>query len=129
MSSLKSRIMASLEYRPEARPSSIFGNMRLLIDIGDPQVELATIFLAWYKKRLAFRVGEIKSCLTAVATPEEKGKGEVATTDESKTQAVVWGRNSAFLSDMNTLLESHSELFGEDKGDRDNDDEKTMQTV
>ena len=26
---------------------------------------------------------------------------------------------------MNTLLESHSELFGEDKGDRDNDDEKT----
>jgi hypothetical protein len=106
MSSLKSRIVASLEYRPEVRPSAISENMRLLIDLGDPQTELTASFFAWYKKRLDFRVGEIRCCL-------ENAAAAVATAPDDTTRAaIMWGRNTAFLSDMNTFLESHGELFG-----------------
>ena len=78
MSSLKSRIVASLEYRPEVRPSAISENMRLLIDLGDPRAELAASFFAWYKKRLEFRVGEIRRCLDTGAATNESAETAVS---------------------------------------------------
>ena len=115
MSSLKSRIVASLEYHADSRPSTISENIRLLIDLGDPHEGLSERFLSWYKKRLDFRLGEIRNCLNSRngSLGHRAELSHEANADKKSSLEIMWTRNSAFLSDMNTFLEDHRELFGD----------------